>query len=69
VTGPPPGGARIGRADIVAALRGAVEPLPGARAMWEGGSVAFGRADAWSDLDLYVLAEDDAVEEVVVAVE
>ncbi len=69
MTEPPPGTARLGRADIVAALRTAVEPLPGARAMWEGGSAAFGRADAWSDLDLYVLAEDDAVEEVVAAVE
>lgn len=68
MTEPGPGGAaRIGRADIVAALRAALEPLAGARAMWEAGSAAFGRDDAWSDLDLYVLAEDDAVEEVLAA--
>ena len=42
----------------MAALRTALEPLPGALALWQGGSAAFGRADAWSDLDLYVLAEE-----------
>ena len=52
----------------MAALRAALEPLPGALALWEGGSAAFGRADAWSDLDLYVLAEDGDVEEVMAAV-
>jgi predicted nucleotidyltransferase len=52
----------LGRADITTALRAALEPLAGVLAVWEGGSAAFGRADAWSDLDLYVLAEDDAVE-------
>jgi predicted nucleotidyltransferase len=68
VTDPRPGAATpVGRADIVAALRAALEPVPGARAMWEAGSAAFGRADAWSDLDLYVLAEDDAVEAVITA--
>jgi hypothetical protein len=28
-----------------------------ARACWEGGSVAMGRADAFSDIDLYVVAD------------
>jgi hypothetical protein len=70
VTFPARGGpAPVGREEIVAALRAALEPLPGALALWEGGSAAFGRADAWSDLDLYVLAEDDAVEEVMAAVD
>jgi hypothetical protein len=59
----------VSREDIVAALRAALESLPGALALWEGGSAAFGRADAWSDLDLYVLAEDGAVEEVMAAVD
>ena len=54
--------APVTREDIVAALRAALEPLPGVLAVWEGGSAAFGRADAWSDLDLYVLADDEAVE-------
>ncbi len=53
----------------MAALRAALESLPVAPALWEGGSAAFGRADAWSDLDPYVLAEDGAVEEVMAAVD
>jgi predicted nucleotidyltransferase len=61
--------ARLGREDIVAALRAALEPCPGALAFWEGGSAAFGRADAWSDLDLYLLAADEAVEEALAVVE
>ncbi|MBN2112660.1 MAG: nucleotidyltransferase domain-containing protein [Acidimicrobiia bacterium] len=52
----------VGRAEIISALRAALEPLPQVLAMWEGGSAAFGRADAWSDIDLYVLAEDESVE-------
>ena len=67
--GPPGSRTRLGRDDIVAALRAALEPCPGALAFWEGGSAAFGRADAWSDLDLYVLAADDAVDEIVAAVD
>jgi len=67
--GPPGSRARLGRDEIVAALRAALEPCPGALAFWEGGSAAFGRADAWSDLDLYVLAEDDAVDDIVAAVD
>ena len=62
-------GAPVGREEILAALGAALGPLPGALALWEGGSVAFGRADALSDLDLYVLAEDQAVEEILAAVE
>jgi hypothetical protein len=61
--------APVGREEIVAALRAELEPMPGVLALWEGGSAAFDLADAWSDLDLYVLAEDDAVEEVIAAVE
>lgn len=62
-------GESVGREKIISALRAALEPLPPVLAMWEGGSAAFGRADAWSDLDLYVLAEDEAVEAVLEAVE
>ncbi len=47
------------------ALRGLLaKALVGAdstRALWEGGSAAFGRADAWSDLDLVAIVQDDAV--------
>ena len=37
-------------------------PRPWALALWEGGSVARGRRDAHSDVDVHLLVEDDAVE-------
>lgn len=46
-----------------------VESLPGTIALWEGGSAAFGRADRWSDLDLAIAVEDDAVESTIAAVD
>ena len=39
------------------------------RAAWLGGSDATGRTDAYSDLDLLVVAEDDRVEDVFAAIE
>ena len=51
----------LARTDIVAALRRAAEPLPFVVAMWEGGSAAWARADALSDLDLQLLVDDDHV--------
>jgi len=61
------GRAPLGRAARAAALQAALEPCPAVLAMWEAGSAAFGRADAWSDLDLQVLVEDDSVEAVLAA--
>lgn len=49
------------RDEILAAVRDAVEPAPWALALWEGGSAAFGRADAWSDVDLGLAVEDGRV--------
>lgn len=40
-------------------MRGAVEPLELARALWEGGSAAFERADEWSDVDLSLVVSGD----------
>lgn len=45
------------RQRIFAAVVPALEAEPGVRACWEGGSVALGRADAYSDIDLYALAD------------
>lgn len=53
----------VTRDAILAALRSALEPLPSVLAFYEGGAVAWGRLDAWSDVDLYVVVEDAAVEE------
>lgn len=53
----------VTRDDIVRALTAALEPLPWAAAFWEGGSAAFGRLDAYSDLDLYAVVADDRLDE------
>jgi len=59
----------LDRDRIVMELVEAVEPLPGARAMWEAGAAAFGRLDAWSDIDLNVVADVGAVDGVFSAIE
>jgi hypothetical protein len=54
----------IGRDSIIQALVGALEPLAYVLALWEGGAVAFGRVDRWSDIDVCVDAEDERVGDV-----
>ncbi len=53
----------VTRETIVRTLAAALEPLPWVDAFWEGGSAAFGRADAWSDADLYAVVADDRLDE------
>lgn len=48
--------------EIVAGLRGLLYPNNDVVAVWEGGSVATGYDDEYSDLDLSIICEDDAVE-------
>ena len=50
--------APVTRDAIVQALVSSLRPLRYVRALWEGGSAAFGRVDRWSDLDLYVLVDE-----------
>ncbi len=57
------------RDEVRSALRAALEQQAAVLAMWEGGSTAFRRDDDLSDLDLYVLAEDDSVEQMFGVVE
>ena len=59
----------IERAQIINALKTALEPQPFALAMWEGGAASFGRIDEWSDLDLQVAADDEHVGEIFPIVE
>lgn len=54
---------RIGRVMIIDTLAAALEPLSMVRAAWLGGSDASGRTDEWSDVDLQVVVEDEAVEQ------
>lgn len=42
----------LGRAELLAAVRAALEPHQAVRTLFEGGSASFGRADAYSDIDL-----------------
>jgi hypothetical protein len=51
----------LDRSRILAALRQALEPEASVLAMWEGGAAAWARTDAWSDIDLQVLVEDQQV--------
>lgn len=44
---------------VIAAVLPALVTRADVRGVWEGGSVAMGRADAFSDIDLYVVAAPD----------
>ena len=48
------------RARISGAVTEALRPVPEVFAGWEGGSAAFGTVDAFSDIDLEFLVDDDA---------
>jgi hypothetical protein len=51
------------REKIVQALVSTFKPLGYAHALYEGGAAAFNRVDGWSDIDLYLVVNDDKVDE------
>jgi len=51
----------VTREDIIKTLASSLSPLDYVHAFWEGGAPAFGRLDEWSDLDLYVVVDDEKV--------
>jgi len=53
----------ITRKDIITAFIAVLKPLDYIYSLWEAGAAAFNRVDQWSDIDLYVVVEDDHVEE------
>ncbi len=53
----------ITREEIIATLVTALKPLNYVYALWEGGSASFSRIDQWSDIDLYLVVEDEKVED------
>lgn len=57
------------REHLLTALQSAIEPLPYAHAMWQGGAAAFNRVDEWSDIDLQIDVDDDHVAETCAVVE
>jgi hypothetical protein len=54
---------KITREEIIDALTGALKPLEYVHAFWESGSVSFHRMDEYSDIDLYLVTEDERVED------
>jgi hypothetical protein len=61
--------AKLTRKQIIKALIEALKPLYYVHAFYEGGAAAFNRIDEWSDLDLYLIVDDEKVNEAFVAVE
>jgi len=55
---------KINRQAVIDTLISALKPMDFVHAMWEAGSISFNRSDAWSDIDLYVVSDDDKVEDV-----
>lgn len=60
---------KIDRNALILTLTNALEPLDYIHAFWEGGAIAFNRVDEWSDIDLYIAADDDRIEEAFGAVD
>jgi predicted nucleotidyltransferase len=57
------------RQDIRDVFIGTLKPLPYIHAMWEAGSIAFGRDDEWSDIDLQIVVDDKKVEKTFLVIE
>ena len=55
---------RVTRDDVIRILVVNLEPLSYVHAMYEGGAIAFNRIDQWSDIDLYLVVDDNMVEKV-----
>jgi predicted nucleotidyltransferase len=60
---------RLTRDKIVQTLTETLEPLDYVHAFYEGGAAAFKRIDEWSDIDLYLVVDDERVDETFLAVE
>lgn len=60
---------RLTREVIVKTLVNALKPLDYVHAFYEGGAVAFNRIDKWSDIDLYVIVNDEKVDATFLAAE
>lgn len=59
----------VTREQVLEALRAALEPLDYVHAMWEGGAIAFGRLDEWSDIDVQFEVDDERIADGFAAVE
>jgi hypothetical protein len=59
----------LARDAVIQTLIKVLEPLDYVHAFYEGGARAFNRVDEWSDLDLYLVVDDQRVNETFAAVE
>ncbi len=57
------------REAIVRTLLDVLQPLDYVHAFYEGGAAAFNRIDEWSDIDLYVIVEDERHKDAFLVVE
>jgi len=62
-------GGRVSREMVLESLSRNLMPLGYVHALWEGGAIGYGRLDEWSDIDLYVMVDDDTVSEAFTAIE
>jgi predicted nucleotidyltransferase len=60
---------KLTRDKVIQTLVNALKSLGYVYAFYEGGAVAFGRVDEWSDIDLYLIVEDTKINETFLAVE
>jgi predicted nucleotidyltransferase len=51
--------------DIMEHLRASLEPCHFILALWEAGAAGFNRIDEWSDIDLYIVSEDERIEDTI----
>jgi hypothetical protein len=59
----------LNRENIIRLLTETLKPLNYIHAFWEGGAAAFNRIDKWSDIDIYLVVDEDKVKETFSAVE
>ncbi len=59
----------LSRDAIVKTLIDSLEPLDYVHAFWEGGAAAFNRVDKWSDIDAYVVVDEEKISDAFLAVE
>ncbi|MGD8545471.1 MAG: aminoglycoside 6-adenylyltransferase [Candidatus Bathyarchaeota archaeon] len=57
------------RTEIIQPLIHNLKPLSYIHSFYEGGAAAFRRIDKWSDIDLYLIVDDDKIEETFLAFE
>jgi len=60
---------RLTRENIVENLVTVLKPLDYVHALYEGGAAAFNRIDRWSDIDLYLVVDDEKVKDAFLVVE